>query len=109
MLANIIRLSLLSMLLSSSILANETSSDLYMKSQVIKYYNSYYNSLRLFVGTGNNSDKISLDFEISLGRSNVIIGNNEKVGWGIDCGADTEDVKSTCIYNSVNIILHKQK
>lgn len=71
--------------------------ELYMKSNVVKFDYKYFNSLKLFVGTGDHDKNHSLDLEISLGRSNTLIGNKSgNVNWGVDCPANTPDKSSSC-------------
>lgn len=73
-----------------------TPTDLYMHSSVIKFQYKYFNSLRLFIGTGQESKKESIDMEISLGRSNTLIGNNSDVKWGVDCSKDSSNNLTSC-------------
>ena len=88
--------------LAAALLAvNEAPNELYMKSQVIKYYGRYYNSLRLYLNDGSKTDKTHHDFQISIGRSNVLLGDKNAVDWGITCGKDEEDPSSSCEYKSV--------
>jgi hypothetical protein len=67
-----------------------------MHSSVNKFQYKYFNSLRLFVGTGEESSKNSLDMEVSLGRPNTLIGHNPDVKWGVDCSKDAPNNSSSC-------------
>lgn len=80
---------------------NEAPHELYMKSEVIKYFGKYYNSLKLFLGTGSETTKVTHNFEIQFGRPNVLIGDDAKAKWGIKCGRDEPNEQTSCVYNSV--------
>ena len=94
-------------LLISVLALNEAPNELYMDSRVIKYYGKYYNSLKLYLGTGETNEKNNMEFEISIGRSDVLVGDSSKLDWGVGCGKDTEDKDSSCQYQSVMIISHE--
>ena len=83
---------------------NEAPTELYMDSKVIKYYGKYYNSLKLYLGTGQTNEKNNMLFELSIGRSDVLVGNKDKVDWGVNCPKDSEDKNSSCQLSQVNIL-----
>ena len=91
-------------LLISVLANNEAPTELYMDSKVIKYYGKYYNSLKLFLGTGEKNEKNNMQFEIAIGRSDVILGQKDKVDWGVSCNKDTEDKDSSCQLLDVSIL-----
>ena len=91
-------------LLGTAFSTNEAPNELYMSSSVIRYFGRYYNSLKLYIGTGKESDLIHHNFQIALGRSDVLLGDKDKVKWGVDCGQDEPNKASTCMYKSVNTI-----
>lgn len=91
----------LALVVTAATSLNEAPHELYMKSDVIKYFGKYYNSLKLYLGTGNETAKASNHFQISFGRSNTLLGDKQLAGWGVDCGSDEPDPQSTCVFNSV--------
>ena len=79
--------------------------DFFTHSSVVKCFNRYYNSLRLYIGSGYEKNKENIDMEISLGRSNTLIGlsSNENVKWGVECSEEGKD--NTCQIQKVNNLL----
>ena len=67
----------------------------------MNFNNQNYNSFRLYIGPKNNEENVFSDFEVSMSRSNILIGQHAKAGWGINCGADQEDSNTSCQYDSV--------
>ena len=87
-------------MLVSDLTATSAASDLYISTGILKFFNRYYNSLHLYIGNGQQSNKNGLDFKVSLGRSEVLVGDSSKVNWGVECGA-TEAADSTCQISQV--------
>lgn len=60
-------------------------------------------SLKTYFGFSSDKSTNKTNFELQINGKNVVIGNYEKVNWGIPCSSDTEIEDSICRYNSVNI------
>lgn len=95
----------LSTLLALISCENTAPKDLYMTGSVIKYYGHYYNSLKLFMGSGESSIKFPVWMSIMIGRNNTIIGDSDLVGWGLKCPKDKPDEATSCQSSGVSPLL----
>ena len=61
------------------------------------------NSLTVFFGINTKKTKTQNNLEIQLGMKNVLIGDYQKVKWGIPCGTAAKDQINTCLLDEVRI------
>ena len=94
--------SLAILLAFSTFLANKAPLDSKIKTSEEKE-ESHVNTLYLFGGLKKTSENTEVKLKIDMNFDQVLMGNREKLGWGLKCKEEVEDQSTSCQYEKVGL------
>ena len=92
---------LINLLISLSLSLNIIDPDLRLETGDSVHGGINLSSMLLYFGLAPQKLTQQSGFTFQFGMSEVVIGNSDKVDFGIKCGDGAEDKESTCSYDSV--------
>ena len=81
----------------------EVDNNIELKTSFNTYFEKNFNSFEIFIGS-NNDSRISQMFHYDFGLSDIILGDKNKVKWGIECSEPDTTKNTNQFKNNENIL-----
>lgn len=89
---------------------NNLPADYLLTSSLVERGVHVHNGIEIEIGSGHEFSKNIRRFEVNIGYPEILIGNNQKIGWGINCDLDSSVQSNSCkITNEVEEQINFQK